>query len=220
MLCETDRVQRRVNERSQQLLQEAKLPPRMEMWTKTAAQASAQKKPARDPDLTFRPNVNHHIPDYDRLYAQFTAALQKRKLMRASTPYVPDTLPANYDDSAKPFQFHECNNLNRVIDDIARDEEILPETRWPFMSTRKKVNPTPPPDMDGTPAVPAKTNKTTELRKHTVRKSLEISRIEESKNLEEEKKRKEKSKVHLCLFLFTEYHAGNGAQACSCSCYR
>jgi len=99
--------------------------------------------------------------------------------------------------SAKPFQFHECNNIDKVIADIENDKEILPETRWPYMSTRKKVLPTPPPDVDMKPKHPAKTNITTELRKHTVRKSLEINRVEEGKRLEAEKQRKEKSKVIL-----------------------
>eukprot|EP00698_Gefionella_okellyi_P004553 TRINITY_DN14173_c0_g1_i1.p1 TRINITY_DN14173_c0_g1~~TRINITY_DN14173_c0_g1_i1.p1 ORF type:complete len:514 (-),score=123.66 TRINITY_DN14173_c0_g1_i1:41-1582(-) len=171
---------RRVNERSQRLLQEASLPPRMEMWAKTQGKPMENEVPTQERECTFQPHVNHHIPDYKRLQAQFQSTLDRNKRMRPVTP-------------AAPFHLHELNTIQKVIDDVARDYETLPETRWPFMGTRTYVKPTAIP-AQSTPRKRALTNKTTELRKHTVRKSLEEMRVREGRDLETEKARKERSK--------------------------
>ena len=69
----------------------------------------------------------------------------------------------------------------RVLRDIARDQLVLPETRWPYVSTRAPVRSTLPPLV--LPVAPPPTTTSVELRKA----ALEMERLK--KQIAEERKR-------------------------------
>ena len=78
--------------------------------------------------------------DFEELHARFELAKERARRQKNAT--VP-----------KPFrmaveQLKEEGRESKeeaVLRDIRRDNLVLPERRWPFLSTRAPVAPTPPP---------------------------------------------------------------------------
>ena len=91
-----------------------------------------QGKLYQDPHLTFRPQVNEGIPDYDADAAKFERTRVKHHAVRKST-------------KQKPFNFRSeqlpAKSLDKVKLDIAMDQQRLKETRWPFKAPRTKATP-------------------------------------------------------------------------------
>lgn len=80
------------------------------------------------------------IPDFGTLHQKFQKQLQKQKKMMHSTVCEPFNLQTPNIPSKK----------ERILEDILMDEEKLKETRWPYVSSRSKLqrrslntNPTP-----------------------------------------------------------------------------
>jgi len=86
---------------------------------------------------SFKPAPMKPVPDFDALHDKF---FRKLKSARASKP---TTVP-------EEFRLHEKDakakaaELRKIKNDIRQDEH-LPEVRWPFASLRAKVNSKPPP---------------------------------------------------------------------------
>ncbi len=59
-------------------LKEAALPPRMEMWeiTKKMKQAGGGKDSDPTSSFSFRPTINHTVPDFDKHRQEWDATLQ------------------------------------------------------------------------------------------------------------------------------------------------
>ena len=82
------------------------------------------------------------MPDFDALHASFFRRLKEAKQSRPST-------------AVREFRLHEKSSpqrraeLSKIEKDMREDENVLPENRWPFASTRAPVRSTPPPSFEG-----------------------------------------------------------------------
>jgi hypothetical protein len=173
----------RVLRRAQDTLMKSALPPRMEMWEKTegvkkkALLEEREKMAFLTEEHTFKPNIHTDVPDFQKLQQQFEAQLQKRK-------------GAHQPVQAVGFNFRvdSMDSSEKIREDINKDEETLPEMRWPYIS--KRVAPEKSQiDSTAPPTHAPKSTLTQELRNQVVRKSLEERRIQEENVLRLEKER-------------------------------
>ncbi|KAL0234549.1 hypothetical protein PCE1_001585 [Barthelona sp. PCE] len=122
---------------------------------------------------TFRPMVNHKLPDYATNQEQFEKSLQAARKNKKTI-------------KAKPFELRTAgigfDTKQRIIEDIKNDGLHLVENRWPYKSTRAPVKPTPMPKY-GKVDMEKIENRTTRLRKAKLQKEME----EKQKMLSQEK---------------------------------
>lgn len=112
---------------------EAQLPPRMEQdkHNKEQEEFDSDKRHYDQHECTFRPEINPDIPDFDYLHQQFA-----EKLLDAKASKVP-TDPETFNLLTSKMK----DRIPDVLEDIARDNIILKENRWPYVSTRAPVPP-------------------------------------------------------------------------------
>uniref|UniRef100_A0A7S3WUA9 Uncharacterized protein n=1 Tax=Emiliania huxleyi TaxID=2903 RepID=A0A7S3WUA9_EMIHU len=75
---------------------------------------------------------------------------------------------------------------------MARDELVLPERRWPYLSTRAPVQPKAPPPAVAVPPPPTTTS--TELRRAALEMDKLKRQIEEERTAQAEARRREEAK--------------------------
>ncbi|KAK9829820.1 hypothetical protein WJX72_008055 [[Myrmecia] bisecta] len=126
----------------------ASMPPRMQAAAerpksaKTAAQA--QSEAAKDA-LKSR-----EVPDFNRLHQQWD---RKRAEMRAANRAqltVPEEfrLGSGTPEQAEARQQQAEQRRQQLLAEMAVEEASMREQRWPYMSSRAKVRPTPPPSFE------------------------------------------------------------------------
>jgi len=119
-------------QRGVKLYMEAQLPPRMEM-DKQQRECEPEEEVWRydHDECTFRPQINPDVPDFDYLHQQFAEQLMDAKASKVPTdPETFNLLTSKMKDT-----------IPDVLEDIARDNIILKENRWPYVSTRAPVPP-------------------------------------------------------------------------------
>eukprot|EP01135_Chromosphaera_perkinsii_P001282 Nk52_evm9s164 gene=Nk52_evmTU9s164 len=191
----------KVKLRAEESLKKASLPKRMQLdkycdgKERCKMQKIKEKNAFISEEHKFRPEINRDIPDFESLQAQFEKALMRRKRNQKPLTVVdPYFLRTTYIPSRK----------ERVFEDMVKDETFLPENRWPFLDSRTKRMSNPPNYQ--APAASARETRASELRAHSVRKSMEDAAYKEREQIEKEieKRKREKtlkrrisSKVHL-----------------------
>jgi len=80
-------------------------------------------------ECTFTPSINPDIPDYAQIQRTFEEKLQAAKASKPPT----DPEPFNLLTAKIP------DRTERILEDVARDNLILKEARWPYVSTRAPV---------------------------------------------------------------------------------
>ena len=175
---------------AERLLRLSSLPPRMEtsLRESMAAKAADLERIRReaDADLTFQPKPSREVPDFSRPFKP------------TPKPLPPPTTPFRM-AKGTPEQVKEKKELElkRILRDMARDETVMPEARWPYKSTRSKVNPTAPPDFQKAWATMPKTGTT---HSHEIRVNRrEMERLEEQiakeRALKVDRDRREKQRL-------------------------
>ena len=129
-------------------LQRSKLPPRMqqhkdnERLRKAAEQERIQQE--ADAELTLQPRITKDIPDFDALHTNF-----ERSLARKRNEYTP-TQPVPFRMESEPYKMMQREvqqvKSEMIARDIRRDELVMPEKRWPYLSTQAPVGRKPIPD--------------------------------------------------------------------------
>eukprot|EP00817_Percolomonadidae_sp_ATCC50343_P005822 CAMPEP_0117423916 /NCGR_PEP_ID=MMETSP0758-20121206/4438_1 /TAXON_ID=63605 /ORGANISM="Percolomonas cosmopolitus, Strain AE-1 (ATCC 50343)" /LENGTH=353 /DNA_ID=CAMNT_0005207379 /DNA_START=892 /DNA_END=1953 /DNA_ORIENTATION=+ len=167
--------QKRIKERAQKLLEEAKLPRRMQQHAD--AEHKTPKKKKKKTKGMFTPKVNTSVPDFVRLQNEFQRELAERK---ENKPRV----------EAEPFRFISKDasaSHDKILADIAADNKNLPETRWPYMGTREKVPPTIP--SFGEPDSRPRSTNANDLRSKIAREKLAKMEAEAQAKKEEAERR-------------------------------
>ncbi|KAL0209633.1 hypothetical protein RCL1_008471 [Eukaryota sp. TZLM3-RCL] len=170
----------RVRARSAELMSSSKLPPRMELWE--TMKKEAPKRVYHNPELKFKPKISKIIPDYETLQLEFRDALDKRKSQ--FKPTVPCEFPI------QPYKSKE-EIVEKVVKDMEEDERKLRENRWPYLSKREKVNPTPIPSFSKSIDWERQSNITYRARKNKTNQLFIKREEEKQRKMIEDQKRKE-----------------------------
>ena len=136
-------------QRSERLLKEAKLPSRLEAHEQEEQERSlrhkhnprerelqAAQKRMRERKIgvkryTYKPKITQKVPDYHAKQRAFEETLKQRKA----------ELKAQVESTApRPFKasMHDepAEKADKILHDIMHDQQFLPETRWPYCSSR------------------------------------------------------------------------------------
>ncbi|XP_053445837.1 protein FAM161A isoform X1 [Nycticebus coucang] len=124
--------------------------------------------------LKYKSKGKYQTPDFEDLPERYQKLLPEHRYLKLLTVGKPFDLRASSRDSTK---------RDKILADIEADEEILKETRWPYLSPRRKspVRRTSAKPSSYNPARPTVSSKG---REQAIRRSLE-----EKKMLEEERNR-------------------------------
>ena len=90
-----------------------------------------------DAELTLKPNITGDVPDFDRLHMGFTRALErKRQAFKSTTPK-----PFRMESEPYRLMQRESKQVRdeMIQRDIRRDELVMPERRWPYLSTQAPI---------------------------------------------------------------------------------
>ena len=91
-------------------------------------------------DMTFRPKVAATLPDFDALQRRFKRSLDEAAAARRQFCRQTDTQPFELHTDQLRGSLHPApDQLAMVRRDMERDELVLPEQRWPYVSTRAKA---------------------------------------------------------------------------------
>ena len=173
-ICEQEEYRRiRIKMRAEQLLASSKLPGSMQVKGREYTVGSLRKKRLEKnqnrafmtQEHQFHPAVSGEVPDYDQAYLNFQTQLAKVKQTKQTTVTDPFYLRTQLIPSRK----------EQVVEDVKKDEQLLPETRWPFIAPRRKVSTTPsyaPQTRSSTKPYPAQTTKSFELRQSLTQDKL------------------------------------------------
>ncbi|XP_050404112.1 protein FAM161A [Patella vulgata] len=169
--------------RSEELLREASLPPSMAAREKSKQQKIQEMKRQAKARKQFKPKIHRHIPDYDGMYQRFQREMNRKKFIREPTVVEPFRLETN---RIQP-------STDKILRDIARDEEVLTENRWPYRTPRART--TTPRGMYKTfsasmDSIPAKMTRAADTRNSTIRQSLERWNEEEKRQIEADRRRR------------------------------
>ena len=132
----------RIKMRAQDLLAGSKLPGSMQIRSREYTVGSLRKKRLEEnrhrafmtEDHLFRPAINDSLPDYEQAYLEFQRRLARRKSTKQTTTTEPFYLQTQLIPSRK----------GKVEQELKQDEQVLPETRWPYVAPRTKVPRTSP----------------------------------------------------------------------------
>ena len=176
-ICEQEEYRRiRIKMRAEQLLASSKLPGSMQVKGREYTVGSLRKKRLEKnqnrafmtQEHQFHPAVSGDVPDYDQAYLNFQTQLAKVKQTKQTTVTDPFYLRTQLIPSRKEL----------VVEDVKKDEQLLPETRWPFIAPRRKVSHTSvtqsyaPRTRSSTTPYPAQTTKSFELRQSLTQDKL------------------------------------------------
>ena len=127
----------RIKMRAQELLASSKLPGSMQTRGREYTVGSLRKKRLEEnqhcafmtEEHLFQPAINDKLPDYERAYLEFQRQLAQRKRTKQTTTTEPFYLRTQLIPSRK----------EKVEQEVKQDEQVLPETRWPYVAPRTKV---------------------------------------------------------------------------------
>jgi hypothetical protein len=176
----------RVRAEAQKLAGLSRLPPRMQ-----------QEADSRTRELRKRADLERVRCE---LHRDLTFTPLVRPLPSHANPFKPSPRPFN-PPPPKPFDLltdaikdpggkgtiPSNAEKERVLRDIARDELVLPERRWPYLSTRAPVRSNPPPAVQPVPPPPTTTS--AELRKAALEMDKLKRQIEEERSRQREERR-------------------------------
>lgn len=116
----------RIRMRAEELLRNSSLPNSRLALKDT----SKKKKPkSSEPKQTeHKPRIKSSVPDFELLHQRFQQRLLQQKQVKHLTVCEPFGLRTPYIPS----------NKGKILKDIEEDEEKLKETRWPYVSPRRK----------------------------------------------------------------------------------
>eukprot|EP00899_Mesostigma_viride_P000602 jgi/Mesvir1/10542/Mv21774-RA.2 len=136
--------------RAREALQGIQLPPAVERLAaegKAAAVHKAMPPVLLQPNCTFAPKVNKMVPDFKKLHRAWEDSLTTSRGAAHRTVFREFSLETEKIDAAE--------RQRRIQQDMNADAQMLPEERWPFMSTRAKVRPAAVPSFPA-PAKPVR----------------------------------------------------------------
>ena len=173
--------------RSRELMLQSKLPKNMQIkgreYTVGALRKrrleEREKKAFLTEDHNFHPKITANVPDYVQSHIENEVQLARSKQLNKNTTVEPFNLKTELIPS----------KMEKVYEDIARDEENLPETRWPYKSPRILVKPIHSRSFSGPSQYSTMTTEGSRLWEAANKKKLE-SAIQ--KELEEERNQEEK----------------------------
>ena len=187
----------RVAQEAMKSMHRSKLPPRMQQHKETERAkkaAEAERIQAEiDQELTLKPNITHDVPDFDRLHLNFEKELaRKRNTFKSTTPQP-------FRMESEPYRMMQ-REVKQVRDemiqrDIRRDELVMPERRWPYLSTQAPIGRKPIPDFPKAHAVVKSKmpeNAMTTLKGEAIAAKTAKDRQDRAKMVEKEKKEENK----------------------------
>lgn len=126
---------------AERLLRMSSLPQRMETSLRESRAAKERDleriRREAEAEHTFRPQPAREVPDFSRPFKP------------TPKPLPPPTKPFRMArGSPDEVEQQKKKELERIVKDMARDETIMPEPRWPYKSTRCPIHPTPPPNFE------------------------------------------------------------------------
>ena len=128
--------------------QKSKLPARMQQHNETyraRKAAEAERIQAElDAELTLTPAITQNVPDFDRLHTAFERNLARKRQSHKQTQ------PKPFKMESEPYRLMQ-REVKQVRDemiqrDMRRDELVMPERRWPYLSTQAPIGRKPMPD--------------------------------------------------------------------------
>lgn len=189
----------KVAQEALKLAQRSRLPPRMAQHKETARAkkaAEAERIQAElDQELTLKPRITEGIPDFDRLHLSFEQAQARKR-----SSYKP-TVPTPFRMESEPYK-QMASETRKVKEemirrDMRRDELVMPERRWPYLSTQAPVSRTNPPDsglnrsnvphFETTELVKARIAKREEEARQRVKESEERRKQDEQREAEQKR---------------------------------
>ena len=176
----------RVKMRAEDLLRQSRLPGTMgERARSKTTPSAAQRQDLLEQSPTHQPDINKGVPNFTSSHVILQKELTNRKCAKTSTEVKPFLLKTEMIPSRK----------ERVQQDIMLDEATLPESRWPYVTPRRKVYSVCQRLRSAPTSDPQKTH-TTILRETMTKEKLDaVLALEE--NEEERKKRKEEREREL-----------------------
>ena len=185
----------RIKMRAQDLLASSKLPGSMQIKGREYTVGSLRKKRLEEnrhrafmtEDHLFQPAINDSLPNYEQAYLEFQRQLARRKSTKQTTTTEPFYLQTQLIPSRK----------DKIEQELERDEQVLPETRWPYVAPRAKVPRTSPRSSHGakssspTPYA-AQLTETSRLRQSLTHEKL--TSIAEREIAEEERRREKRER--------------------------
>jgi len=189
--------QERLSREAQTLYQKRQLPPHLaeEENRRTARREQELARIEREvlKDNTFRPKVRASLPpDFGALQRRFEKGFEEARL---SNPHrkVQHKEFALRTDQLRGQQRPAQEQIDMVEADIARDQLVLPEQRWPYASTRAKVPPREIPDFKSlheSPRMPQyRTTTSEQLRRACVEESALKEQLRQRRDEQREAKR-------------------------------
>lgn len=175
--------------RSRELLLQSKLPKNMQVsgreYTIGALRKrrfeEREKKAFLTEEHNFHPKITAQVPDYVQSHIENEIRLARSKQFNKNTTVEPFNLKTQLIPS----------KMEKIYEDIAKDEENLPETRWPYRSPRIPVNENHSRSFSGPSQYSTMTTEGSRLWEASNKKKLE-SAIQ--KELEEERSQQERRK--------------------------
>lgn len=183
----------RISREAARLARRSKLPPRMQEEAESrsrerrAREERERIKADAEKDLTFTPMIR-----------PLPASTSKPAGFRPKPPKPPpppqpfELLTDAIKDPGGKGTLPAPAEKERVLRDMARDELVLPERRWPYLSTRAPVQPKAPPPAVAVPPPPTTTS--TELRRAALEMDKLKRQIEEERTAQAEARRREEAK--------------------------
>ncbi|NWR49521.1 F161A protein, partial [Regulus satrapa] len=111
----------RIRIRAEELLRNSAVPN-----SRLALKETNKKKKHKSTE--HKPKIKSRVPDFDLLHEKFQKHLLQQRKVKPLTVCEPFDLCTSYIPS----------NKGKILKDIQEDEERLKETRWPFVSPRRK----------------------------------------------------------------------------------
>jgi protein FAM161A len=125
----------RIKMRAQELHRASSLPPNMaargnDYFTGKVKSKIGEKavKYAIEKEPKFRPKIKDQVPDFEKIHRKLQKEMMNQKDQKEATV-------------CKPFNLRTSSierDVDRVVDDMMRDELILKENRWPYQNPRAR----------------------------------------------------------------------------------
>ena len=175
--------------RSRELLLQSKLPKNMQVTGKEYTVGTLrkrrleqrEKKAFLTEEHNFHPKITAKVPDYVQSHLDNEIQLARSKQFNKNTTVEPFNLKTQLIPS----------RIGKVYEDIAKDEENLPETRWPYKSSRIPIKSNHSRSFSGPCQYSTMTTEGTRLWEAANKKKLETVL---QKELEEERVKQEKQR--------------------------
>ena len=178
--------------RARELLQSSKLPKSMQVKGRAYTIGALRKKRLEERQkkafLTgehkFHPKITAEVPDYVQSHIDNEIQLARSKQFNVNTTVEPFNLKTQLIPS----------RIEKVYEDIVRDEETLPETRWPYKSPRIPVKLSHSRSFSGPSQYSGMTTEASRLWEAANKRKLESSIRRELEEEQSQQERKEKER--------------------------